>query len=84
MDFSYYPGCSLHSTASEYNASVQAVFLCIRRGAARAGRLELLRSFFSPQPEPGSIAGFAGAQPGHRAKSRHGRGHALRSLLQPP
>jgi heterodisulfide reductase subunit B2 len=26
MDFSYYPGCSLHSTASEYNASVQAVF----------------------------------------------------------
>ena len=26
MDFSYYPGCSLHSTASEYNDSVQAVF----------------------------------------------------------
>lgn len=26
MDFSYYPGCSLHSTGSEFNASVQAVF----------------------------------------------------------
>jgi heterodisulfide reductase subunit B2 len=26
MKYSYYPGCSLHSTASEYNASVQAVF----------------------------------------------------------
>jgi heterodisulfide reductase subunit B len=26
MDFSYYPGCSLHATAVEYNDSVQAVF----------------------------------------------------------
>lgn len=26
MDFSYYPGCSLHSTASEYDDSVKAVF----------------------------------------------------------
>lgn len=26
MEFSYYPGCSLHSTASEYDASVRAVF----------------------------------------------------------
>jgi heterodisulfide reductase subunit B2 len=26
MEFSYYPGCSLHSTASEYNASVEGVF----------------------------------------------------------
>jgi heterodisulfide reductase subunit B len=26
MEFSYYPGCSLESTACEYNASVQAVF----------------------------------------------------------
>jgi heterodisulfide reductase subunit B len=36
MDFSYYPGCSLHSTASEYNASVQAVF-----GALGVGLHEL-------------------------------------------
>jgi heterodisulfide reductase subunit B2 len=26
LEYSYYPGCSLHSTASEYNASVLAVF----------------------------------------------------------
>ncbi|RPI33050.1 MAG: heterodisulfide reductase subunit B [Chloroflexota bacterium] len=26
MEFSYYPGCSLHSTGSEFNASVLAVF----------------------------------------------------------
>ncbi len=26
MNFSYYPGCSLHSTGCEYNDSVQAVF----------------------------------------------------------
>jgi heterodisulfide reductase subunit B2 len=26
MEFSYYPGCSLHSTASEYNASVLGIF----------------------------------------------------------
>ncbi len=26
MDYSYYPGCSLHSTGCEYNASVQAIF----------------------------------------------------------
>ncbi len=32
MDFSYYPGCSLHSTASEYNASVQAVFRALGVG----------------------------------------------------
>jgi heterodisulfide reductase subunit B len=32
MDFSYYPGCSLHSTASEYNASVQAVFTALGVG----------------------------------------------------
>lgn len=32
MDFSYYPGCSLHSTASEYNASVQAVFATLGVG----------------------------------------------------
>jgi heterodisulfide reductase subunit B len=32
MDFSYYPGCSLHSTASEYNASVQAVFSALGVG----------------------------------------------------
>lgn len=29
MDFSYYPGCSLHSTACEYNDSVQAVFTAL-------------------------------------------------------
>lgn len=29
MDFSYYPGCSLHSTAVEYHASVQAVFAAL-------------------------------------------------------
>lgn len=27
--FSYYPGCSLHSTAAEYDASVQAVFVAL-------------------------------------------------------
>jgi heterodisulfide reductase subunit B len=32
MEFSYYPGCSLHSTASEYNASVQAVFSALGVG----------------------------------------------------
>jgi heterodisulfide reductase subunit B len=26
MRLSYYPGCSLHSTAQEYNASTEAVF----------------------------------------------------------
>jgi heterodisulfide reductase subunit B len=26
MDYSYYPGCSLHATAKEYDASVRAVF----------------------------------------------------------
>jgi heterodisulfide reductase subunit B len=29
MDFSYYPGCSLHATASEYDDSVQAVFAAL-------------------------------------------------------
>lgn len=28
-DFSYYPGCSLHSTAAEYDASVRAVFAAL-------------------------------------------------------
>jgi len=32
MDFSYYPGCSLDSTACEYNASVQAVFQALDVG----------------------------------------------------
>lgn len=32
MDFSYYPGCSLHSTASEYNASVHEVFKALGVG----------------------------------------------------
>lgn len=32
MDFSYYPGCSLHSTASEYNASVLEVFKALGVG----------------------------------------------------
>jgi heterodisulfide reductase subunit B len=32
MDFSYYPGCSLHSTASEYNDSVQEVFTALGVG----------------------------------------------------
>ena len=29
MDFSYYPGCSLHSTASEFDDSVKAVFTAL-------------------------------------------------------
>jgi heterodisulfide reductase subunit B len=32
MDFSYYPGCSLHSTACEYNESVQDVFAALEVG----------------------------------------------------
>lgn len=32
MDFSYYPGCSLHATASEYNDSVQSVFVALEVG----------------------------------------------------
>lgn len=32
MDFSYYPGCSLHSTASEYDDSVRAVFAALEVG----------------------------------------------------
>lgn len=32
MDFSYYPGCSLHSTGSEFDASVQAVFRALNVG----------------------------------------------------
>jgi heterodisulfide reductase subunit B len=32
MDFSYYPGCSLDSTAVEYNDSVQAVFAALGIG----------------------------------------------------
>jgi heterodisulfide reductase subunit B len=32
MDFSYYPGCSLHSTAREYNDSVKAVFKALEIG----------------------------------------------------
>jgi heterodisulfide reductase subunit B2 len=32
MDFSYYPGCSLHSTACEYNDSVLAVFRAMQVG----------------------------------------------------
>lgn len=32
MDFSYYPGCSLESTACEYNASVLAVFAALGVG----------------------------------------------------
>jgi heterodisulfide reductase subunit B len=30
MDFSYYPGCSLHSTGVEFDASVQAVFAALQ------------------------------------------------------
>lgn len=32
MDFSYYPGCSLHSVAREYDGSVQAVFSALDVG----------------------------------------------------
>lgn len=32
MEFSYYPGCSLHSTAIEYNASVLGVFKELQTG----------------------------------------------------
>jgi heterodisulfide reductase subunit B len=32
MEFSYYPGCSLHSTAREYNDSVEAVFAALDVG----------------------------------------------------
>jgi len=32
MDFSYYPGCSLYSTASEYNDSVHEVFTALGVG----------------------------------------------------
>jgi heterodisulfide reductase subunit B len=32
MDFSYYPGCSLHSTAREYDESVKAVFAALKMG----------------------------------------------------
>jgi heterodisulfide reductase subunit B len=32
MDFSYYPGCSLHATAVEYHSSVQAVFAALDVG----------------------------------------------------
>jgi heterodisulfide reductase subunit B2 len=32
MEFSYYPGCSLHSTASEFNDSVLAVFKALDTG----------------------------------------------------
>ncbi len=32
MEFSYYPGCSLHSTACEYNDSVEAVFSALGIG----------------------------------------------------
>ncbi|MGD9100086.1 MAG: CoB--CoM heterodisulfide reductase iron-sulfur subunit B family protein [Anaerolineae bacterium] len=32
MDFSYYPGCSLHSIAAEFNDSVQAVFAALDVG----------------------------------------------------
>ncbi len=34
MNYSYYPGCSLHSTACEYNDSVQAVFAALGVGLA--------------------------------------------------
>lgn len=30
MEFSYYPGCSLHSTGREYDASVRAVFAALQ------------------------------------------------------
>jgi len=32
MDFSYYPGCSLHATAVEYHSSVRAVFAALGVG----------------------------------------------------
>src|SRR5512138_3645120 len=32
MDYSYYPGCSLHSTACEYNDSVQEIFTALGVG----------------------------------------------------
>jgi len=32
MDFSYYPGCSLHATASEYDDSVRAVLAALEVG----------------------------------------------------
>jgi heterodisulfide reductase subunit B len=32
MEFSYYPGCSLHSTAAEYDDSVRAVFAALEVG----------------------------------------------------
>ena len=81
----YYPGCSLHSTATEMDESFKATCARARPGAPRDPRLGVLRQHRGALDEPPARRRPAGqrarqGQGGHEARRR---GRALRRLLQP-
>ena len=81
IKYGYYPGCSLESTAKEYDLSMHTTAKLARRGTGRIARLELLRRFFRALHQLRTFAGTACSQPGHRGKGRPERSRCLRRLL---
>ena len=73
QDFSYFPGCSLATTATESNRSMMEAARILGLNLIELGGLELLRFLLGPdhvqEPEPGdggpeSVFSPGGAAPG--------------------
>ena len=77
MTIGYYPGCSLHGTAREFDESLRAVLAALRHRDRRDRRLVVLRRHLGARHQPPARRRAAGAQPGAR------RGAGPDSVLAP-
>ena len=73
VEIGYYPGCALHGSSNDYEASVRACLAALGVRAARVGRLDLLRRDGRPFAQSHAGRGLAGPEPGHRRARRPGR-----------
>ena len=81
----YYPGCSLHGTSGEFDASFRATRPGARPHAAGDPRLGVLRQHRGALHQPPARRGPAGqrARQGRAGHEARRRGRALRGVLQP-
>ncbi len=70
MEYSYYPGCSLHSTGREFNDSVQAVFNALKIGLVELEDWNCCGASSAHSRSHTLCPGIAGAQSGNRPASR--------------
>ena len=78
MKLGYYPGCSLHATAREFDESLRAIAGRARRRAGRDRRLVVLRRHLGARHQPPALRGAR-----RRATSPSPRSRGYEEVLAP-